>query len=67
MAHKEAEKVTDATARLLSFAREQKQHWNRLRKGIMPESNIIKGWIEACDFAEDDIVTLSEQSLKGKE
>ena len=56
--------VADATARLLTFARQQKRHWKRLRKGITPEAKIVKGWIETCEFAEDDIVTLSEHALK---
>ena len=55
---------TDATARLLTFARQQRGHWKRLQKGIMPEAKIIQGWIESCEFAEDDIVALSEQAIK---
>lgn len=40
--------------RLYSFFREQKRHWKRLLKGITPEQNIIEGWIESCDMAEED-------------
>jgi len=58
-------KSADATARLLTFTRQQKRHWKRLQKGIMPEAKIIQGWIETCEFAEDDIVTLAEQAQKG--
>ena len=59
--------VADATARLLTFAREQKRHWKRLRKGIVPEAKIIKGWIESCEFAEDDITLLAEQALNNSQ
>ena len=55
----------DVTARLLTFACEQKRHWKRLQKDIVPEAKIIQGWIESCEFAEDDIATLSEQAMKG--
>lgn len=41
--------------RLYSFFREQKRHWRRLLKGIMPERNIIVGWMESCDMAEEDL------------
>lgn len=56
--------VHDAMARLLTYAREQKRHWKRLRKGIVPEDKIIKGWIKSCEFVEDDITTICEQALK---
>ena len=60
------EAVSNTMARLLSFAREQKRHWKRLRKGIIPETLIINGWIESCDFVEDDVTLLAEASMQKK-
>jgi hypothetical protein len=41
--------------RLSAFIVEQRRHWKRLRKGVMPEKNIIEGWIESCKFALEDL------------
>ncbi len=59
--------ANDEATRLVSFIQEQKQHWKRLRKGIMPEDNIIEGWIESCEFAGEDLLVLIELALKGME
>lgn len=46
--------------RLSAFFEEQKRHWQRLLKGKIPEPEIINGWIESCDFAEEDLKTITE-------
>lgn len=59
---------TEETLRLYSFFREQKRHWKRLLRGIPPEQNIIKGWIESCDMAEEDLqAIIAEHSLENAE
>jgi len=55
----------EAVERLKIFFSEQKRHWKRLRKGIMPDDKIIKGWIEACDFAAEDLKMLFSKTTKG--
>jgi len=54
--------VEKAKVRLFEFIRQQKRHWSRLKKGIIPEDNIITGWIESCDFANEDLQALAELS-----
>ena len=49
-----------AYTRLTLFIKEQGNHWKRLRNGKIPETNIINGWIESCDFAEDDLKLLAK-------
>jgi hypothetical protein len=51
----ECKKITDAEARLKIFIKEQKKHWAKLLKGKIPSPEIIKGWIECCDFAGEDV------------
>lgn len=46
--------------RLKSFTKEQRRHWVRLGEGIVPDSKIIEGWIDACQFARADLMTLIE-------
>ncbi len=55
----------EAAIRLKSFVKEQRRHWKRLAKGIVPESKIIEGWIDSCQFAQADLMTLCEKVLKG--
>ena len=50
--------------RVLEFIKQQKQHWRRLKKGNVPEESIIKGWIESCDFATQDLVDLYREFIK---
>ncbi|MDD5327442.1 MAG: hypothetical protein PHY02_06465 [Phycisphaerae bacterium] len=54
----------DAYTRLLVFVAEQKRHWRRLKKGLIPEDKIIDGWIESCDFAKEDLELLKEINRK---
>ena len=51
--------------RLISFIEEQRRHWERLSKGVVPEAKIINGWVESCDFAMDDLEILCKLALKG--
>ena len=55
----------EEATRLVSFIREQRRHWKRLRKGTVPEKHIIDGWIESCEFALEDLDSLIKQVLKG--
>ncbi|MDD5327439.1 MAG: hypothetical protein PHY02_06450 [Phycisphaerae bacterium] len=55
----------DAYTRLLVFVAEQKRHWRRLKKGLIPEGKIINGWIESCDFAKEDLELLKEIPSEG--
>lgn len=48
--------------RLKRFIKEQKRHWKRLKTGLVPDKNIIQGWIESCDFAREDL----DEIVKGR-
>lgn len=54
----------DVAIRLVVFVAEQKKHWKRLRRGIMPDPQIINGWIESCNFALEDLQVLFGEALK---
>lgn len=53
-----------AAVRLITFVIGQKKHWKKIRRGIMPDPEIIKGWIESCDFALEDLQILFGEALK---
>ncbi len=55
----------NSATRLVSFIKEQRKYWMKLYKGIVPNANIIEGWIESCDFALEDLDVLCKQALKG--
>jgi len=67
MAKQKMETREDAgpATRLMVFIQEQQRHWKRLKKGVVPDKNIIEGWIESCDFALNDLMIICEKSLKG--
>jgi hypothetical protein len=48
-----------AKVELFEFIKQQKRHWFRLKKGIIPEDKIITGWIESCDFAKEGLQILT--------
>ena len=50
--------------RLSLFIKEQKRHWQQLQSGIVPEPNIIKSWIESCDFAAEDLQALANHDSR---
>ena len=53
--------MSEPLEKLEVFVKEQKKHWQRLVKGKVPELQIVKSWIEACDFALEDVQIIQHQ------
>ena len=56
-----------AEEHLVLFCKEQRKHWKRFAKFVAEYDKgnelkkVIEGWIDSCQFAQADLMTLTER------